>query len=107
MPEPYWPKRKGRFTLGDVYRLGDLLRISCRYCKIQRLFVPDDLRKVFGDIEVDDVVYQMRCERCRKKRSLAIETVSPSAADRQAMTIRRIDKIDYVRRVTWRDVRGG
>lgn len=106
MPEPYWPKKKGGFALADVHRLGHLLCISCRYCKTKRYFMPDDLRKVLGNIEVDDVVYQMRCAHCRKTHTLDIQIVSPSAEDRQRMTIRRIDKIDYVRRVTWRDVRG-
>jgi hypothetical protein len=106
MPDPYWPKRKGSFTLADVHRLGYLVRITCRYCKTGRNYVPDDLRTLFGPIEVDDVPYQMRCAKCGKRHTLEIETLSPSAADRQTMIIRRIDKIAYVRRVTWRDVRG-
>ena len=106
MPEPYWPKRKGSFTLADVHRLGHLLRIECRYCKTARNYVADDLKTVFGPIEVDDVPLQMRCTRCRNKHTLQIETISPSAADRQTMTVRRVDRIDYVRKVTWRDVRG-
>ncbi|MBO6539869.1 MAG: hypothetical protein JJ969_10755 [Rhizobiaceae bacterium] len=106
MPEPYWPKKKGTFSLSDVHRLGHLLRISCRYCKTLRHFTPDDLRRVFGDIEVDDVIYQMRCSECRKTHTLDVEMVSPSAAERQRITLRRVDKIDYVRRVTWRDEGG-
>lgn len=107
MPEPYWPKRRGSFTLADAHRLGYLVRIHCRYCKTQRHYVPDDLRKVFGSIEVHDVPYQMRCAKCRNTHTLDIETLPPSAAERQTLVIRRVEKIYYVRKVIWRDVGGG
>lgn len=107
MPEPYWPKRKGSYTLFDARKNDSLARIACRYCKRTHNYTLDDLRTVFGDIEVDDVVLQMRCSGCHNRHTLAIELISPSAADRQSMTIRRVDRIYYVRRVTWRDDAGG
>lgn len=107
MPEPYWPKRKGSYTLSSARKNTSLARIACRYCKRAHHYTLDDLRAVFGDIEVDDVVLQMRCSGCDNRHTLVIDLVSPSAADRQVMTIRRLDQIYYVRRVTWRDDEGG
>lgn len=104
MPEPYWPKRKGSFTLADAARSNRLARIWCRYCKRSHNFEIADLKTVFGNIEVDDVPYQMRCSGCGRGATLEIEMLLPSAADRQNMTIRKLDKVSYLRRVTWRDV---
>lgn len=103
MPEPYWPKRKGAYLLSDAHALGHLARIECRYCKIARLYSLDDLRQVLGNIEVDDVAHAMRCQKCGEKRTLRIDTILPGATERQGMIIRKLEKIYYVRRATWRD----
>lgn len=105
MPEPYWPKRKNAYTLSHARKHYEIARIWCRYCKTERHFWIDDLKQLFGDIECDDVVYQpgWACVQCRKDGTLEFELVRPSAADRQKMTIRRIGKIRYVRKVEWRD----
>ncbi|TIN95690.1 MAG: hypothetical protein E5Y06_10565 [Mesorhizobium sp.] len=104
MPEPYWPKRKGAYTLSDAAKVGNrLARIRCRYCKLVRYYRLDDLKAVFGDIECDDVPYQMRCSQCRGHRTLEMELEDPPAEKRQGLIIRRVERIYYVRRVVWRD----
>ncbi len=89
-------------------RYHEVASIECRYCKTRRYYLLKDFRTLFGNIEVDDVLYQQhwRCVNCRKSETLSIDLVSSSAADRQKMMIRRIDRIDYVRRVIWRDETG-
>jgi hypothetical protein len=105
MPEPYWPKRKNAYKLSHARQHFEIARIWCSYCKTQRHFWIDDLKQLFGDIECDDVVYQpgWRCEKCGQGSVLEMEVVKPSAEDRQRMTVRRIESIVYVRKVTWRD----
>jgi hypothetical protein len=65
------------------------------------------MREVFGDIECDDVIRsrRLRCTGCGDKYSLDLRTENPSAAELQSLTIRRLDRIDYVPRVKWRDER--
>lgn len=106
MPEPYHYKRRGSYTLSDCHRNGHLIHVRCNFCKLSRYYVPDDLRKVFNDIEVDDVVYQMRCERGGRDHHLTLSAELISADKRQGLMIRRLDKIVYDRRVIWRDERG-
>jgi hypothetical protein len=106
MPEPYWPKRKGRYTLRDARENRSLAHIRCCYCKRESYYRMEDLEKLFGNIEVDDVVRgKVRCSRCGNRHTLEIRTAHPSAAEMQTIVIRRIDRIEYVRRVTWRDER--
>ena len=60
---------------------------------------------MFGNIECDDVINsrRLRCTRCGDKYSLDLRMEKPSAAELQSLTIRRLDRIDYVPRVKWRD----
>jgi len=101
MPEPYWPKRKVSFTLMDAHKTGILLRAHCRYDKQERFFLPADLAKLYGDIEVDDVMYLMRC-RCG--RHLDIGSAYLTAEQKQTMKVRRLVKVYYQRRTVWEDV---
>lgn len=64
-----------------------------------------DLQRLFGDIELVDVVHdaRWRCSTCRSHETLEIKAEIPSASELQNCTVRRIDRIDYVRRVVWKD----
>jgi hypothetical protein len=102
MPEPYWPKKKGAYLLADAEQNARYARIWCSYCKASRYFVLAELRAVFGNIECDDVVYQgWRCEGCGGKGQLQIRVEDPPAGG--GVTIRRLRRIDTVRRPVWRD----
>lgn len=57
MPEPYWPKRKGSYTLAEAEKNARYARIRCRYCKRTIYYRLEDLHTVFGDIDVDEVIY--------------------------------------------------
>ena len=72
MPEPYRPKKKGSFTLADAEKNARLARIRCYYCKTERHFLLRDLRTLFGNIEVDDVIYRQRwrCTNCNSDGTL-------------------------------------
>lgn len=105
MPEPYWPKRKKGYSISDAMRLYEIAAIRCHYCKTEKFYLLSELKALFGDIEVDDVIYvqRWRCVNCGRTDTMHIDVTKPSAAERQAMTIRRIAQIEYVRKVTWRD----
>jgi hypothetical protein len=100
MPEPYWPKRKGSYTLADSARNGAYLRAECRYCKTVHFYLPADMKEVCGDVQVDDVKF--RCETCGD-RDIRPSEYHPPIAELQTMTIRRLEKIYFQRRVVWRD----
>lgn len=89
--------------LSDADRSGRLILISCHYCKRSLIYMPADLRRLLGDIEVDDVADQMKCSGCKQKHTLKVELILPSATERQGKMIRRLEKVYYVRRAIWRD----
>jgi hypothetical protein len=108
MPEPYWPKHKNAYLLSDAESNGSVAFMRCRYCKIERYYLLADLRKLFGNIECDDVTDKQvwRCSNCRKTRTVVMTLAYLSAAQKQGMTLRRLDRIEYVRKVFWRDENG-
>lgn len=100
MPEQYEPKRKA-YLLSDAKRDGMLVRIRCNYHKIQRWYVPDDLRQIFGDIDVDSIMRRMRCDQCRNFVDVKGEILS--ATERRTIRVRRLERMRYVARPVWRD----
>jgi len=48
----------------------------------------------------------MHCERCEPGLRPEVDTAYPSIAELEAMTIRRLDRVRWVRRTTWRDEKG-
>lgn len=105
MPEPYWPTKKSEYRLADAAKTSRYARIKCRYCKTERFYLVEELRVVFGNVECDDVLYRndWRCVKCGKLNTLGLHMENPSAADLQKVKTRRIARIDYVRKITWRD----
>jgi hypothetical protein len=108
MPEPYWPKKKGSYTLADAEKNAKLAKIRCCYCTTERYFLLRDLRRLFGNIECDDVIYRQRwrCMNCKKTRTLEFDLEDPPADKRQGMIIRRLERIEIIRKPVWRDERG-
>jgi hypothetical protein len=106
MPEPYWPKHKSAYTLADADRNRETLSVKCLRCGKVGYYLPVDMKEIFGDIPLDDLQIRMRCERCGLDGQIDIRKMAPSIAELQNMTIRRLDRIRWVRRVTWREVKG-
>lgn len=106
MPEPYWPKRKGAYRLSDAEKNARYARVRCGYCKMTRYFLVRELRVAFGDVQVDDVVYQKRwrCTKCNTEGMLEITLDDPRPGDNAV--VRRLERVDYIRRPIWRDETG-
>lgn len=105
MPEPIQPKKRGEYRLADAAKVSRYARISCSYCKTERFYLVEELRVVFGNVECDDAMYRndWRCVKCGKLNSLDMHMENPSAAELQRIPTRRIARIDYVRKITWRE----
>jgi hypothetical protein len=105
MPEPYWPKRKNSYRISDALKNNKFARLQCRYCKTERHFLLEELRIVFGNVEVDEMAYQRdwRCSNCGKISTIELKLCDPNPDQLRNITIRKIDRIEYVRKITWKD----
>ncbi len=108
MPEPYWPKRKGSYTLVDAAKHATFASVRCTYCKRQRYYLLADLATAFGNIECDDFVHvaRMRCRQCGGKGALDFKTGGPMQADADKAWLVRIERIKYVRKIIWKESQG-
>lgn len=78
-----------------------LVRVSCGRCRPIRYYCVDDLIEVFGDLKVIGMEHHMRCE-CGYERVSARLTL-PSARERAEITVRKLVRIEMIKRPVWRD----
>lgn len=102
MPEQYQYKRKRGALLSEAYASGYLIHIRCQRCRTAHLYSAHDLKELAGDVAVDALVNRMRCDTCGKRDS-EVRMVYPAAAERLTLTVRRLVKAIYQRKVIWRD----
>ncbi|WP_127523655.1 hypothetical protein [Mesorhizobium sp. Z1-4] len=102
MPEQH-RQRRGLppYRLSAARDQGALFKAVC-YCGSGRArwYVPADLITLFGDIDCSSVGALMRCESCREPMRVAVQ--HPTAGERQAIRVRRLERVWTVRRAKWR-----
>lgn len=102
MPEQHRLKRGvAPLMLTDVERNGSLVMASCVGCSPTRWYHPADLLTLYGDMPAQNLERIMRCGACGQVMNVRVR--SPSAEELQKLRMRRLDKIWWVRRVSWRD----
>ncbi|QDB99527.1 hypothetical protein [Mesorhizobium sp. 8] len=82
--------------------------IQCRYCKLRRYVPLEDLRRLFGNIECDAVIYERnwRCTKCGTPGCLEMSIENPPAGKGE-FVIRRLHDIKVKSWPVWKDERGG
>ncbi|UWU17353.1 hypothetical protein N2599_31890 (plasmid) [Rhizobium sullae] len=81
-----------------------LININCIRCKIRHHYRPQDLLEVCGDVALDKVTRQFRCERCGRKDYLEVSLDSLMTSEMTKLKVRRLVKIKTIRRPVWEDV---
>lgn len=89
--------------LSDAHAAGQLLTVRCGHCRTTRHYLPGDVITVLGDVGLYGIVGRMRCEKCGDREWLSASFSMPSARERQGMRVRRLAKVETVRKVVWRD----
>lgn len=79
-----------------------LVRVTCRYCKRTHNYRPDDLIQIFGDMDTDDLMRRMKCEKGHTGL-MAVETFVPTGKEAVGLRIRRLVAIKIQRLPVWRE----
>lgn len=105
MPDTGGRRRRNRllWTLRNAHETGQFVRVECLRCSILRHYMPEDLLRLVGDAEADHVAAAMRCQKCHEKDRLEAAYVSLSGMARERVRVRRLVKVQIVRRVIWAD----
>lgn len=81
------------------------VKITCEFCQVKRFYEPVDILQLCGNISVRQIAKQFRCEKCQRKDYLTAYLVSPPAADRVGMKVRRLTEIRIIRKPIWKDIK--
>jgi hypothetical protein len=91
------------FTLLAAFQQGRLVRARCGHCNIRRVYDPGDLKQLVGDVDIDGLRRQMRCEKCGKRYYMDVEFWSPTGPEWEGLIVRRLVGTRMIRKVIWRD----
>lgn len=92
-------------TLSRYAQGSYLVKIDCALCQVKRFYEPVDIMQLCGNISVRHIAKQFRCEQCKRKDYLTADLVSPPAADRVGMSVRRLTEIRIIRKPVWKDIK--
>ena len=98
MPEPH---RRRDNPLSRLNESRNYVRVACAYCKRRLHFFPDDLIRVFGDVDVDSIAERIKCEGCGGR--VDVKSFSPTGSEAVGMRMRRLVAIKIQHVPVWRD----
>ena len=83
---------------------GQLIGVRCNLCAgRKRYYLPIDLIRLFGDLSIAEAAQRMKCEKCGHHDYLRAEIVNASAAERQAIKVRRLVGVKMRKVPVWRE----
>ncbi len=103
MPDIHPFRRLRLWTLKEARDQGQILVITCNFCRVTHRYLPDDLVKLCGDITLDRVLTRFKCEGCGKKHYLRMELHFPNGSEYGHLEIRRLTDIRTVTIPIWAD----
>ncbi|RWM29376.1 hypothetical protein [Mesorhizobium sp.] len=102
MPETYAPKRKD-YPLSNLNDGLRLVRVRCAYCKRQHCYYPDDLIRIFGDVDVDSLSWRMKCENDPAHGHPIVEAFAPTGKEAVGLRIRRLKALKIRTVPEWKE----
>jgi hypothetical protein len=104
MPEQNGLTRRQRMhTLSKAEETRQIVRIDCMYCRITHRYRCRDLLQLCGDVPVDEIAPQFRCDVCKHKDYLKAEFELPWGADTGKLRIRKLVRIKTLLKPVWKD----
>lgn len=78
-----------------------IVGITRNYCWVTCYYVPEDMRLLLGNREIDSLSRRLRCEAGRKRVSMGIRAVQWNTNERVGPKLRRLSSVGKVRRPIW------
>jgi hypothetical protein len=97
------PRNNIGLILSQTHDLGCIVRVRCNYCQSVRHYVPEDVIKLIGDVEVDGLRRRLRCEGCGRRDYVEVEAIVLFPQERVGVVVRRLVKVRTIRRPVWRN----
>lgn len=98
-----------RIPLAEQYNLskakadGMLVRLTCHSCGRRRCCDPTDLMQLFVPGTIEQMARRFTCQKCQHREFMSVEWFSPHADEWSSIVMSRIVRIEWRKRVVWRD----
>ncbi|WP_259669285.1 hypothetical protein [Rhizobium lentis] len=98
----YSKKLRG-WSLRDAADAGQLLEITCQFCRRTYRFFPHDLLKLTTDVSLDRLAGRFHCEVCDKSDYINLRVVQIWGSENGKLSVRRLVRINTVKKPIWED----
>ncbi len=103
MPEMNYNKKLRGWSLRDAAEAGQLLEVTCQFCRTTYRFIPRDLLKLTKDVSLDRLASRFRCVRCNRGDYMSLKVVQIWGSETGKLTVRRLIRVDTVKKPVWED----
>jgi hypothetical protein len=96
-------RNKPEFTLSTAATHSMFVKLKCHLCRTTRLYHPEDIVALLGDVALWDIAANLMCETCKSREYLKADWAQIRGPDIGMTTVRRLTRIRFVRVPEWRD----
>jgi len=103
MPEMNYSKKLRGWSLRDADEAGQLLEVTCQFCRTTYRYFPRDLLKLTADVSLDRLPSRFHCQRCDRADYMVLTVVQLWGSEYGKLPVRRLVKINTVKKPIWED----
>jgi hypothetical protein len=93
MPEIHPLKRLRSWTVRAAAAQGQVIVVTCDFCRVTHNYLPGDLETLCGNLSLDRLLGRFKCEGCGKKIYLRMTLHIPHGSEFGSMEIRRLTRV--------------
>ena len=101
MPEQYAYKKGRGLRLSEAHDHNKLILVCCDLCNGKRYYFPDDLRRLLGNQEIDDI--SLKCETCGNRDYVRVTSVHLTGQERDGIRVRKLVAIKVKQVPVWQE----
>ncbi|MBB2841247.1 UNVERIFIED_ORG: hypothetical protein GGE64_005029 [Rhizobium etli] len=103
MPEMNYSKKLRGWSLSDADAAGQLLEVTCQFCRTTYRYFPRDLLKLTKNISLDRLPSRFRCQRCDRADYVSLKVVQLWGSEYGRLEVRRLVKVTTIKKPIWED----
>ncbi|MDV4155881.1 nucleoside/nucleotide kinase family protein [Rhizobium brockwellii] len=103
MPEMNNAKKLRGWSLRDAAAAGQLLEVTCQFCRRTYRFFPRDLLQLTTDVTLDRLASRFHCERCDRGDYMSLKVLQIWGSEYGTLQVRRLLRVTTVKKPIWED----
>ncbi|AIC25725.1 hypothetical protein AMC82_CH01123 [Rhizobium phaseoli] len=103
MPEMNYAKKLRGWSLSDAADAGQLLEVTCQFCRRTHRYFPHDLLKLTENVSLDRMASRFHCQRCDRSDYMVLKVVQLWGSEYGKLEVRRLVKVTTLKKPIWED----